>query len=258
MEDNPLLEIDPPVPEKPAKAFPSRILSVLIPLAFVLGLGSGYLLWGRGSANAAQATAAADSAGGQSPAAAQATSAGEQQVTRYDVPVDDDPSLGPENAAITIIEFSDFECPFCTRWHAEVWSRIQQAYPTQVRLVYRDFPLSSIHSSAIPAAEAANCAGEQGAYWEYHDRLFLGEKGLSREAFDQYASELGLDADKFTQCVEGRRYKDEVASDYNYAMNLGVRSTPTFFINGIALVGAQPYEVFKEVIDKELAGEIPK
>jgi protein-disulfide isomerase len=123
-------------------------------------------------------------------------------------------------------------------------------------MVYRDFPLFSIHPNAMPAAEAANCAYEQGSFWEFHDKLFGMELALSAEAYRQYAQDLGLDVDAFNECVETRRYQDEVQADYAYASELGVRSTPTFFINGIALVGAQPYEVFQQVIDKELAGEL--
>jgi protein-disulfide isomerase len=239
----------PSIESKSSTGRRSGIFALLLPLAFVLGLGAGFLLWGRDTAAAPQAAGSAAQTAGQEAAI---------KVTRYDVPVDGDPAIGPENAPITIIEFSDYECPFCTRWYAEVWPRIQAAYPDQVRLVYRDFPLTSIHGNAVPAAEAANCAGEQGAYWEFHEKLFNDPDGLGKEAYQNYASELGLDADAFDQCVEERRYQDEVASDLDFAFNLGVRSTPTFFINGIALVGAQPFEVFKDVIDKELSGELPK
>lgn len=219
------------------------LLAVLIPVAFVLGLGVGYLFWGRDVA--------------PNPAAAAQVEQAPQEIKRYPVPVDDDPSLGPQDARITIIEFSDFECPFCTRWHQEVWPQLQEKYPDDVRLVYRDFPLTSIHGNAASAAEAANCAGEQDAYWQYHDKLFKAESGLGASAYIQYASELGLDTAALEECLSSRRYQDEVEGDYNYAANLGVRSTPTFFLNGIPLVGAQPFEVFDEVISKELAGEIP-
>lgn len=237
----------------------SHIYSVLLPLAFVAGLGLGYIFWGRSIAPATQ-TAAAVPQGNQSASAsgqAQTPSDSQpQQVTRYDVPIDDDPILGPEDAAITIIEFSDFECPYCRKWHSEVYGRLFEDYPDQVRLVFRDFPLDSIHANAIPSAEAANCAYEQGSFWEFHDKLFSMEMGLSPNAYQQYAQDLGLDLDAFDECVETRRYRDEVQSDYNYASQLGVRSTPTFFVNGIALVGAQPYEVFQQLIDQELAGEL--
>jgi protein-disulfide isomerase len=239
----------PSIESNPSTGRRSGLFALLLPLAFVLGLGAGFLLWGRDSGAAAQtADSAVQTSSQEAP----------RQVTRYEIPVDDDPVIGPENAAITIVEFSDYECPFCTKWYAEVWPRLQETYPNQVRLVYRDFPLTSIHGNAVPAAEAANCAGEQGAYWEFHEMLFTAPDGLSKEAYQNYASELELDAASFDQCVEERRYQDEVTSDLNFAFELGVRSTPTFFINGIALVGAQPFEVFQEVIDKELAGEIPK
>ncbi len=191
---------------------------------------------------------------------AQAGSAVEvpEQVKRYDVPVDDDPVLGPADAPITIVEFSDYECPFCRKWHQEVWPRIQEEFGDQVRLVYRDFPLYGLHANAAPSAEAANCAGEQGKYWEYHNGLFTYQQGFSRSAFEEIGRQVGLDMNAFTQCLEEQRYKDEVEADYAYAAELGVQSTPTFFINGLALIGAQPYEVFRQVIQMELNGEIPR
>ncbi len=233
----------------------SHLYAVLLPLAFAVGLSVGYLFWGRDVPPAA--TAAASGTGGTSGQAQASASDQSQAVRRYDVPVDDDPILGPENAPITVIEFSDFECPYCRRWHEEVYSRLLENYPDQVRIVYRDFPLDSIHRNATPAALAANCAYEQNAFWEYHDKLFGGELGLGADAYEQYAQELGLDMASFDECLQSDRYLDEVRADLQWAANLGVQSTPTFFINGIALVGAQPYEVFQQVIDSELAGEIP-
>ncbi len=183
------------------------------------------------------------------------TPAETRSVVRYDVPVDDDPVIGAEDAVITIIEFSDYECPFCTKWHEEVFPKILAEYPTQVRIVYRDFPLENIHPNAIPAAEAANCAFEQGKFWEYHDLLFSGGKSLNRTTYMAYASQLNLNLETFADCLSSNKYEQEVLGDFEFAANLGVRSTPTFFINGIALVGAQPYEVFKQIIDGELNGE---
>jgi protein-disulfide isomerase len=233
----------------------SRLTLAIIPVAFLAGLLAGYLYWGRGpgaSAAIAQAVSATATAQ-QAEVAAQ-----EQQVTRYDVPVDDDPALGPEDAAITIIEFSDYECPYCQSWHTQTFARLLETFPDQIRFVYRDFPLSSIHPNAAPAAEAANCAGEQGKYWEFNELLFSGQNDLSPQTYTQYAGDLGLDGAAFEECVTSGRYQAEVQADLDWAANLGVRSTPTFFINGIPLIGAQPYEVFKQVIEKELAGEIPK
>lgn len=227
----------------------SHFYITLVPLAFVLGLSVGFLFWGRGGG--AEDPVAAEAA----PAQAAASNAG-QNVTRYDVPVDDDPALGPADAPITIIEFSDFECPYCRKWHEEVFDRLMADYSGQIRFVYRDFPLASIHGNATSAAEAAECAGEQGAYWEYHAKLFSGQYGLGSQAYAQYAEDLGLNVSALEKCLESGRFQAEVQSDFEYAAQLGVRSTPTFFINGLAVVGAQPYEVFQRVIEQELAGAI--
>lgn len=217
-------------------------LWLVLPVVFLLGLGSAWLMWGR-----TMPTATPD---------AQVTI--NPDVKRYDVPTDGDPSQGPENAPVTIIEFSDYQCPYCARWYQDVYTRLMKDYQGKVRFVYRDFPLYSIHPEAEPAAEAANCAGEQGAYWQFHDALFGQKNGLGGPAYTQYARELGLNIDQFNKCVSEHRYKGEVDADFKFASNLGVSSTPTFFVNGLAIVGAQPFEVFQQIIDKELAGEIPK
>lgn len=227
----------------------SHLYMALLPLAFVVGLSVGYLFWGR------QPLSQRSAAPQATPQAA-AQDERPQAVKRYDVPVDDDPILGPEKAQITLIEFSDYECPYCRRWHEEVFNRLVEEYSDQIRFVYRDFPLSSMHPEATPAAEAANCANEQGAFWQFHALLFS-SSDLSSETYLQYATELNLDVQKFTACVESGKYSAEVEADYQYAAELGVRSTPTFFINGLPVVGAQPYDVFKDIIDRELAGEIP-
>jgi len=191
-------------------------------------------------------------------AALEQQGAAPQQVKRYDVPLDNDPIYGPANAPITIIEFSDYECPFCRKWHNEVWPRIKTEYGDRVRLVYRDFPLYGLHANAESAALAANCAGEQGKYWEYNDALFATTERFSRDTYELLAAQLSLDIDSFKTCLDEERYQKEIQADYQYAAELGISSTPTFFINGLALVGAQPYEIFKQVIDMELNGEIPK
>jgi protein-disulfide isomerase len=239
-----------------------HLYALVMPLIFVIGLGFGYLLrgWlplsGAASAAAESASRPETSTGDQQPEA-EASSAS-QQVIRYDVPVDDDPVLGAEDAPITIIEFSDYECPYCRQWHAEVYSQLIDTYGDQIRFVYRDFPLESIHSNAKSAAQAANCAHEQGVFWEYHEMLFSMEQGLGSEAYLEYASQLDADQAAFKECIDSGRYQEEVQADFEFAAELGVRSTPTFFVNGIAVVGAQPFEIFQQVIESELAGEIPE
>ena len=240
---------------------------IVMPLIFIVGIALGFLVRGwvpllttSESAAVQETTAANASTGDSSDASAQSnpvSPAETPQVIRYDVPIDDDPSLGPEDAEITIVEFSDYECPYCRSWHTEVYSQLLDTYGDQILFVYRDFPLESIHVNAKPAAEAANCAYEQGEFWEFHDMLFSMELGLSSEAYQEYATQLGLDIDEFQECIDSGRYQEEVQSDFEFAANLGVRSTPTFFVNGIAVVGAQPFEVFQQVIERELAGEIP-
>ncbi len=224
----------------------------LLALTFVIGLGVGYLIWGQSQqAQLADAKATAVAASQNS------ADANPQQTHRYDVSVDDDPAIGPADAPITIIEFSDFECPYCKKWHDEVFPQIQAQYGDQVRLVYRDYPLFGLHNNAAPAAEAANCAGEQNKYWDFHTLLFNGKNALNRQTYETYATQLDLNLDSFKACLDDRRFQQEVEADYQSAQEIGVSSTPTFFINGLALVGAQPYEVFQRVIDMELAGQIP-
>jgi protein-disulfide isomerase len=215
---------------------------VMLPVIFGLGLGTGYVLWGRNSASTEGSAAAVTVP---------------DKVTRYNIPADNSPSIGPADAKITIVEFSDYQCPYCKRWNDEVFDRLLNEYPKQVRFVYRNFPLTSIHPQAFAAAQAAECAGAQGDYWQYHRALFSQKYGLSESAYEKYASELGLDTTAFAKCISDGRYGDQITSDINFAANLGISSTPTFFINGIAVVGAQPYEVFKQIIDLELAGKIP-
>jgi protein-disulfide isomerase len=232
----------------------THFYSVLIPLAFVLGLSVGYLFWGRSPSTGG--TVSDSPSASQSVAQVQNPEA-TPSFRRYEIDEDDDPVYGPETAEITIVEFSDYECPYCQKWHIEVLPRLLTDYSGQVRLVFRDFPLTNIHPNAIGAAVAANCAGEQNAYWEFNQALFTTQQGLNLSHFQDLANELNLDMDAFQTCMQDEAHAEEVQADLEYAVNLGVRSTPTFFINGIPVVGAQPYEVFSQIIDKEMAGEFP-
>ena len=170
---------------------------------------------------------------------------------RVDVAVDDDPVKGPTSAPVTIVEFSDFQCPYCSRAEAAI-KQVLEKYQGKVRFVYRDYPLS-FHPFAEKAAEAAQCANEQGKFWEFHDALYADQAKLSVPDMEATASRLGLNADKFKSCVESGKFTAEVTKDVADATKAGVNSTPSFFINGIAVVGAQGPEAFSEVIDRELA-----
>jgi len=161
------------------------------------------------------------------------------------------PSLGPADARVTIVEFSDFQCPFCRR-ASDVVKALNERYPQDLRLVYRQFPLESIHPHARSAAEASLCANDQDRFWDYHDKLFENTRALAREDLVAYATELGLDLARFEACLSERTHRATVEADLAEASAHGVTGTPAFFVNGILMTGAQPVESFAEVIEAEL------
>jgi protein-disulfide isomerase len=166
---------------------------------------------------------------------------------------------GAADAPVTIYEFSDYQCPFCLRFFEETKPLLDENYieTGQVRFVYKDFPLDSIHPQARSAARAAECAGEQGSYWPMHDRLF-GARGQWADQLDavvmyqRFATDLALDTNAFSQCLDSERFADEIQSDLEEGLRAGVQGTPTFFINGKVLVGAQPYDAFVAILEGEL------
>jgi protein-disulfide isomerase len=259
VEEEPVIEpefFDEPVieQEEPEETFTfkrSHFYSVLTVLAFAAGVLLGYVVWGFDPGGAGTVVAA--QAGG---AVVEAPVTAEPQFIRYDIPSEGFPSIGPDDAPITVVEFSDYQCPFCRRWHEQVYQPLLNAYPGKIKVVYRHLPLTSLHPDAFSAAEAAMCAGDQNAYWQFHEKLFSSDS-LGRDVYVRYARDLDLNMTSFESCVTERKFQEAVQVDLDFAVNLGVRSTPTFFINGLAIVGAQPLDVFKQVIDKELAGEIP-
>jgi protein-disulfide isomerase len=170
---------------------------------------------------------------------------------RQKVAAADGPTRGPAGAPIELIEFSDFQCPYCLRANPIV-KQVLSTYGDRIRFVYRNYPLPS-HPNARPAAEAAQCAAEQGQFWPYHDRLFADPSKLADEDLKQSASALGLDAARFNACFDSHKYKGRVEADIQAANEAGVNGTPAFFINGRMLSGAQPFDEFKRVIDEELA-----
>lgn len=170
---------------------------------------------------------------------------------RTEVSADDDPANGPATAPVTIIEFSDFQCPFCSRVVPTI-ARLKDRYGDSIRIVFRDLPISQIHPNAAKAAEAAGCANEQGKFWPMHDLLFANQQKLDVASLKQHAATLGLDAAKFEKCLDSGSRAAEVQKDASDAEKAGVQSTPAFFINGRPVVGAQPYEQFASIIDEEL------
>jgi protein-disulfide isomerase len=164
----------------------------------------------------------------------------------------DDPSIGPASAPVTLIEFSDFQCPFCQRV-APTLKQVKQKYGDKVRVVWKDFPLTQIHAQAFKAGEAAHCAAEQGKFWEYHDRLFANQQLLQPNDLKQHAADLGLDAKAFNSCLDTSKFGERVRDGVAEGSRLGVNSTPMIYINGRALSGAQPFDVFAGVIDEELS-----
>lgn len=170
---------------------------------------------------------------------------------RFDVSADDDPSLGPVDAPVLMVEFSDFNCPYCEQFFRETLPPLLDAYDGQIRFVYRDFPI--LGELSLTAAIASECADEQGKYWEYHDLLFENQRTFDETGLTRFAEELNLDLEQFGACQNDPAFRDEVLADYAEAQRLRATGTPTFFINGRLVAGAQPLAVFTSIIDEELA-----
>ena len=182
------------------------------------------------------------------------------------ISLDNDPIRGDPNAPITIVEFSDFQCPFCARFHMQTLPLLLEEYidSGKVNLVYRDFPIQSIHPNALAAAVAAECANEQGEYWEYHDTLFEKQSGWSRldsnaviSTFSQYATDVGLEQQQFDSCLGSGKYLEEVQGDLSDGRDYDITGTPGFFIGNaeigfVKINGAQPFDSFQRIIDAQL------
>ncbi len=169
---------------------------------------------------------------------------------KYDIPVGDSVVKGPKDGSITIVEFSDYQCPFCSRAEPII-AQAMEAFPTQARFVYKHFPLESIHPNAMGASQAAVAAGKQGKFWEMHEKLFANQRALQPDKLTAYATELGLDVDKFKADMASDEVKKSVAADMRLARTAGVRGTPTIFVNG-KLLRNRSIEGFKELIGELL------
>jgi len=171
------------------------------------------------------------------------------------VPIENSFAIGEPDAPITIIEYTDFQCPYCSRYFQQTYPQIVEQYVNTgvVRYVFKDFPLTQIHPQALKASEAARCANDQGAFLEMHDKLFNGQQEWSGkdpvEVFTNYAGQLDLDTGAFAECINSNKHEAAVVAELQEGVSFGVTGTPAFFLNGYALTGAQPFEVFQQAID---------
>lgn len=232
-------------------------LSVLLAVLFVVSIYTG----GFGTVFGAKSEAAVGALGTEEGKSFRPTDAQEAAPSAPPVDVealmktliDDDDVKGDPNAPVTIVEWSDFECPFCTRFYTQTLPQIQSEYidTGKAKFVYRDFPLG-FHANAQKAGEAAECAGEQGKFWEMHDKLF--EDGVSGgvTSFKQYATDLGLNTADFNECLDSGEMAAEVRKDMTDGSAVGISGTPGFIINGQLVSGAQPFSVFQQAIEAGL------
>lgn len=240
-----------PTEQIPTEARESRfVVSVPVAVLIAAAMVSGSILYVGGGQDAALL-----------PSAKKATPSPERSVDPKALLGTDDPVIGKSNAPVTIVEFSDFQCPFCRSFFQDTYGKIKQNYidTGKVKLVFRDYPLP-FHDAARPAALAAQCAHEQGKFWQYHDTLFQeqAKKGQGTVAFGapelkSWAAQIGLNTAAFNRCLDGETYASRVTEDMDAGSTVGVSGTPSFFINGTLIVGAQPYSAFKEAIDAALA-----
>jgi protein-disulfide isomerase len=169
---------------------------------------------------------------------------------KVEVEEGDNPAIGPKDAPVKIVEFTDYQCPFCGKSRPTV-NQILSQYKGKVRYVLRDFPLS-FHKDSLKAHEGAHCAGEQDKYWEMNKKLFENQRAIKIEDIKKYAEELKLKMDKFNECLDSDKYADIVKQNQEYGEKVGVSGTPAFFINGRMVSGARPFSSFQEIIDDEL------
>jgi len=217
----------------------------------------GFLVLLPGAIKGQTPDAAAPAAAPVAPTLAPTPSAPSEQPSAPQGPVniavsDNDHIRGAKDATVTIVEWSDFQCPFCSRFHPSV-ERVMREYEGKVRWVYRHFPLDSIHPNARPAAEASECAAEQGKFWEFADQLFEQQERLGPDLYTSLAQSLDMNTAQFDACIKAGKYRQRVSDDEQAGLAVGVRGTPGSFVNGIEIPGAVPYEQLKGYVDQALA-----
>ncbi len=227
---------------------PNVIIALLV--GGVVGFAVGRMASNSTGSNAGGTVAQAPSAAAPAARVAPQGAPGGGDQTVFKVPIDGSPTKGPNDALITLVEFSDYQCPFCSRGHNTV-TEMEKAYEGKIRVVMKQNPLS-FHPQAKPAALAAMAAGEQGKYWEFHSKLFADQQALNPDTYEKYAKELGLNMDKWKADMQSPKFNDIINRDQALAGQLGASGTPCFFINGRKLSGAQPAPAFKALIDEEL------
>ncbi len=186
------------------------------------------------------------------PAAAPATAAA--PASTNPAPFDASPALGPGSAPVTIVEYADFGCPACWEWYKlDILNQLRTKYGDQIRFVWRDFPVITLLSPK--AAEAGQCAHEQGKFWEFHDRVYQRDGAIEASDLKDYAAEIGLNLDQFNECVTSRRYRDRVNAEQQESFDRGLKGAPAFFINDQRVIGPQRAAVFEDIIDPILAAK---
>jgi protein-disulfide isomerase len=225
---------------------PSVIIALIV--GGVVGFAVGSMF--KSSSGAGTGNTAAIAPSPSAPSAARPAAAPGEDTT-FRVPLDESPQKGAASALVTIVEFSDYQCPFCSRAHNTV-VQLQKDYGEKLRVVMKQNPLS-FHNRAKPAALAALAAGEQGKYWEMHDKMFANQQALEDANLEQYARDIGLNVDKWKADMQSPKFQSQIDKEQALAMSLGATGTPAFFINGKKLSGAQPIDNFKRIIDAELS-----
>lgn len=216
-----------------------------LPISIVIAslIIAGSIVYTKSPQQSVQSTSSVVSTGGQGQTDSTGVTITEQDHVRGDF-----------EAPVTIIEYSDYECPFCGRFHPTV-KQVLEDYPGQVRWIYKHFPLDQIHAQARPAAEASECIFEQkgnDGFWQFTDSLFENQSRLGESFYKELAVQIGVNASQFNNCLSSRKYKDKVESDYQEGIKAGVRGTPGSFVNGKSIPGAVPYSTLKAAIDQAL------